>query len=84
MAALVHLYGFRPCQENQMDIAVNPLIGADLVPTNRFTDLVLGKIRGSITIFATVLYYDALCDSKNQRLNRANSSEMIVYNHRSG
>lgn len=71
MVAPVHLYGFRPCQENQMDTAVNPLIGADLVPTNRFTDLVLGKIRGSITIFATVLHCNVLCNSKNQCFNRA-------------
>lgn len=83
MVAPVRIYGFRTCQENKMDTPVNPLIGAYFVPINRFTDLVLGKIHGSITIFATVLYYDALCDSKNQRLNRANSLEMIVYNHRS-
>ena len=72
MAALVHLYGFRPCQENQMDIAVNPLIGADLVSTNRFTDLVLGKIRGSITILVAVLHCNALRDSKNDCSSRAN------------
>lgn len=71
MVTPVHVYGFRTCQENKMDTPVNPLIGAYFVPTNRFTDLVLGKIRGSITISITVLHCNVLCNSKNQCCHRA-------------
>lgn len=72
MVAPIRINGFGACQESKMDIAVNPFIGAHFVPTYRFTDLVLGKIRGSITILVAVLHCNALRDSKNDRSSRAN------------